>query len=264
MPLPEVTPLAPTPEFLTLSKDLGLEFEPGEAEKLGHYLAFLLEMNKTTNLTAVDSPEVAWRRHIFDSLTLIPALADLSQGAKAIDVGSGGGLPGIPLAICMPQLSFTLLEATGKKAEFLRQVSRAINLANVTVVEERAETLAHDRGDKVSSGGQTFRQGGHREAYDAVVARAVGRLPTLLELTVAFAKVGGGENAGRILLMKGEQADAELADAKGAMHHLKVAHASTIESPTGGGGRILVFEKSSATPRNYPRPNGEPKRVPLK
>jgi 16S rRNA (guanine527-N7)-methyltransferase len=259
-PLPDLAPLAPSAEFLSLATDLGIEFEPGDVERLGHYLALLLEINKTTNLTGIEEPAVAWKRHVFDSLTLIPALADLPDKAKVIDVGSGGGLPGIPLAICMAHLSFTLLEATGKKAEFLRQVAKRLGLANVTVVEERAETIAHDRGDKISSGGQTFREGGHRETYDAVVARAVGRLPTLLELTVPFAKVGVGEGGGRVLLIKGQQADEELAEAKEAMHLLKVVHANTLDTPTG---RIVAIEKPSATPKNYPRSNGEPKRVPL-
>lgn len=262
-PVPEVRALEATGEFLELARGYGIEFDPGDVEKLGHYLAMLLEVNKTTNLTAIEDPAEAWKRHIFDSLTLIPAIADLEDGARVIDVGSGGGLPGVPLAICMPRLAFTLLEATGKKADFLRQVARRLSLGNVTVVEERAEVLAHDRGDKVSEGGQTFREGGHREKYDAVVARAVGRLPTLLELTVAFAKVGteGAGGAGsRILLIKGQQADEELGEAKGAMHLLKVVHASTLDTPTG---RIVVIEKPAATPKVYPRGNGEPKRVPL-
>lgn len=262
--LPEVAALSAPAEFLNLSKDAGIEFDgdgpTGDLGRLGTYLALLLEINKTTNLTAIEEAGAAWKRHVFDSLTLIAALADLADGAKVIDVGSGGGLPGIPLAICQPHLKFTLLEATGKKADFLRQVAQRLNLSNVTVIEERAEVLAHDRGDKISSGGQTFREGGHREAYDAVVARAVGRLPTLLELTVPFAKVGTAEGGGHILLIKGEQAAAELAEAKEAMHLLKVAHVETQETPTG---RIVIFEKPSATPKNYPRPNGEPKRVPL-
>lgn len=170
-------------------------------------------------------------------------------------MGSGGGLPGLPLAICMPDLKFTLLEATGKKAEFLSLVARRLVPGNTAVLPERAERAGHDRGQKVSHGAVTSRQGGHREQYDAVVARAVGRLATLLELTTPFAKVGG-----KILLIKGEQAGVEVEEAREAMHLLKVVHVGTLDTPTG---KIVVLEKPSATPRTYPRADGEPKRSPL-
>lgn len=265
--LPQATPLAAPADFLAGAIAMGIEFEPGDVEQLGHYLALLLEANKTTNLTAIEDATEAWTRHILDSLSLIAALADLEPGSSVIDVGSGGGLPGIPLAICLPHLSFTLLEATGKKAEFLRQVAERLNLKNVAVLAKRAETAAHDRGEKISAGGETRREGGHREMYDAVVARAVGRLPTLLELTVAFAKApttgaDGRSSGGRILLLKGEQADAEVIEAKGAMHLLKCAHVET--RPAVGTSRLVIIEKPAATPKLYPRADGEPKRVPLK
>lgn len=261
--LPEATPLTAPADFLAGALAMGIEFEAGDVEQLGHYLALLLEANKTTNLTAIEDAGEAWTRHILDSLSLIAALADLEPGATVIDVGSGGGLPGVPLAICMPQLSFTLLEATGKKAEFLRQVAERLGLKNVSVLAQRAETAAHDRGEKVSSAGETKRTGGHREMYDAVVARAVGRLPTLLELTVPFAKApSSGNLGGRVLLLKGEQADAEVVEAKGAMHLLKCAHVET--RPAVGTSRLVIIEKPAATPKLYPRADGEPKRVPLK
>lgn len=256
MTTPTPTPTPPA-EFLSECAAFGLEFEPGEVERLARYLGLLLETNQTMNLTAVRDEAAAWKRHIFDSLTLIPFLADLPEGSRVIDVGSGGGLPGVPLAIALPALRFTLLEATGKKADFLRTVARTLPLANVQVVSDRAETLAHDRGARLGQG----RSQGHREAYDAVVSRAVARLPTLLELTVPFAKAPGPSTpGGTVLLIKGERAAEELAEAAGALHLLKAVHVNTVETPTG---RVLVIEKGAATPRIYPRANGEPKRVPL-
>lgn len=249
---PEHAPaLTPPESFLAAARDLGVEFEPGDALVLGRFLAMLLEANETTNLTAVRDPAAAWTRHILDSLTLLPALADLPPGSRVIDVGSGGGLPGLPLAICLPALSFTLLEATGKKAAFLRAAASALALKNVEVVQDRAERAGQDRGERTPSG----RTPGRREAYDAVVARAVGPLPVLAELTVPFAKVGG-----RVLLIKGEKATEELESAANALHALKAVHAGTLETPTG---RIVVLEKPSATPRTYPRRDGEPARAPL-
>jgi len=250
-------PIAPTQQFLDAAKALDIEFDHGDVERLGTYLELLLEANKTTNLTAIREPEAAWMRHILDSLTLLPLLSELPEGSTVIDVGSGGGLPGLPLAIAMPWLQFTLLEATGKKALFLNSVRAAMGLANVTVLNERAEKAAHDRGRNTGAG----RTGGHREAYDAVVARAVGRLLSLAELTVPFAKAPAeGHAGGEIYLIKGQQADEELQEAQAALHSLKAVHVRTQETPTG---RIVVLGKGAATPKLYPRRDGEPKRAPL-
>ncbi len=220
---------------------LGVELEPGEAERLDAYLADLLTTNEKFNLTAVRDEGEAWERHILDSLTLVAPLASL--GAQDVaDVGSGGGLPGLPLAISLPAVRFTLIEATGKKAAFLRACVERLGLSNVEVVQERAETLGQDH--------HRF-----RERFDAVLARAVGPLRVLLELTVPLAKVGGF-----VLAVKGQKAEEELAGAKAALHALHAAHRCTLDTPTG---RIVVIEKARRTPRVYPRAPGEPKRRPL-
>lgn len=251
----EAAALVPPADFLAAAKQAGIEFEAGEIDKLGLYLALLLKANELQNLTAIREPAEAWRRHILDSLTLLPFLAEFPDGASAIDVGSGGGLPGIPLAIVMPGVRFTLLEATGKKCDFLNQAIGRLGLKNVRVLQGRSERVAHDRGARADSKGTVSHTGGHREAYDVVMARAVGRLASLAELTVPFCKVGG-----RVLLIKGEKADEEVKEAEHALHTLKAVHIGTIESPTG---RIVILEKRSATPRDYPRADGEPTRTPL-
>lgn len=251
----EVQPVAPTQDFLDLAGSFGIEFEPRDLEQLGLYLAMLMRANESFNLTAIKDPAEAWKRHLFDSLTLLPVLAELPDAARIIDVGSGGGLPGIPLAIASPLVHFTLLEATGKKAEFLRRAVEKLAIANTRVVQERAERAGHDRGEKVSIAGETTRQNALRETFDLAIARAVGPLATLAELTLPFVKVGG-----RAALIKGQKADEELEQAKPALHLLKAVHAATIDTPTG---RIVVLEKSSATPKSYPRADGEPKRKPL-
>lgn len=244
LPAAAPAPLVPPPGFLQACEAQGILFEPGDIERLGTYLALLLQANESMNLTAVRDPELAWTRHIFDSLTLLGMLSDLPDGSRVIDVGSGGGLPGLPLACGMPQLSFTLLESSGKKVAFLKRAAELLGLKNVRVVQERAEVAGQSRGPT-----------GHREAYDAVLARAVGRLNILAELTVPLCKIGG-----RILLTKGAQAPEEVAEATKALHELKAVYVSTIETPTG---HVVALEKSSATPRSYPRADGEPARVPI-
>jgi 16S rRNA (guanine527-N7)-methyltransferase len=240
-------PLVPPPSFVTAARELGVEFEPGDLEKLGTYLALLLETNKSFNLTAVTDPQQAWTRHLLDSLTLVQFLAELSEGSQVIDVGSGGGLPGLPLAITLPHLNFTLLEATGKKAEFLRSCIAQLGLQNTRILNARAEKAAQEPA--------------HRERYDAVTARAVGPLAVLAEITIPFARAPEGESpGGRILLIKGQKATDELADAKQALHMLHAAHAGTIDTPTG---KVVVLEKLRKTPAKYPRREGEPKRLPL-
>jgi 16S rRNA (guanine527-N7)-methyltransferase len=237
--------------FLERCEAYGLGFEEGELERYGHFLAHLLDANRKMNLTGVTDPEEAWTKHVFDALTLVPVLGELGDGARVVDVGSGGGVPGIVLAIALPGVSFTLIDATTKKTAFLGQVAAALRLENIEVVTARAERLGQDRGEKTGTG----RAGGHRGAYDAVVARAVGPLHVLAELTVPLAKVGG-----LCALVKGGRAEEELADAKAALHALHAAHAGTVDTPTG---KIVVLEKLRETPKMYPRREGEPKRAPI-
>lgn len=239
-PLPDALP---TPAaFREQLAALGVALDAGDEERFGRYLALLLDANTRTNLTAIRTPDEAWTRHIFDSLTLMGVLSELPEGARVADVGSGGGAPGIPLAIAMPFLRFTLIEATGKKAEFLRETVAALGLANVEVVAERAETLGQDHKH-------------WRESFDAVLARAVGKIAVVAELCVPLAKVGG-----IVALVKGEKAAEEIAEAKRALYALHASVGATVRTPTG---TIVVLEKARKTPRDFPRRPGEPKRAPL-
>lgn len=242
--------LAPTTEFLDATKAMGLELEEADLKKLGLYLAMLLEMNERMNLTAITEPAAAWMRHAFDALTLVGHLAGIEEDVAAergvpmrvVDVGSGGGVPGVPLAVVMPSVRFTLLEPTGKKAEFLRHVVSVLELKNVEVVCDRAERAAGDRAT-------------YRELFDAAVVRAVGHVSEIAELCVGFVGVGGA-----VLAIKGQRAEQEVQEAQKALATLFLEHAGTSPTPTG---QIVALMKTQRTPRIYPRHDGEPKRRPL-
>lgn len=190
--------------------------------QLGDYLGRLFAMNEQMNLTAITDAASAWERHILDALSLLPLLAELPPGARLVDIGSGGGLPGIPLAIARPDLDVTLVEATQKKAAFLSAVSDALGLANVSVRADRAELLVAEE---------------MRGAYDVVTARAVARLVTLVPWTAPFARAGG-----LVLLIKGQRAEEELAEA-GKVLRRYASHERTIATPTG---RIVVLRRTGS------------------
>jgi 16S rRNA (guanine527-N7)-methyltransferase len=236
----DLQPLEPTQAFLESAAAFAITFDPGDIERMGLFLAMLLETNKKFNLTAITDPADAWQKHIFDSLTLMPWIGAAAP-RRIADIGSGGGLPGLPLAIAFPAIEFALIEATGKKAGFLREAVATLALANVTVINDRAETIGRDET--------------HRARYDIVLARAIGRLAVVAELAVPLACVGG-----RVLAIKGGRAGGEVAEAKRALHLLHSRVVETVTTPTG---TVVIIEKARTTPKAYPRKPGEPKMTPL-
>ncbi len=236
----------PTDAFLQACVDFGIELEPGDTDRFADFLRILYTANETTNLTAIRDPAEGWLRHIFDALTLLPAISEAAPAGERLaigDIGSGGGVPGLVVALAMPEARVTLLEATGRKCEFLRSAADDLRLANVTVVNDRCERVG------------AFPGGALRDAFDVVTARALGRIAVASELCVPLAR-----ERGLILLVKGQAADEELDEARQALHELHTNHAGTIDTPTG---RIVVLEKARRTPKKYPRRDGEPKRSPI-
>ncbi len=235
---------------------LELELPEAALETLDAYLHRLLEVNQRMNLTAVRDHDAAWLRLIVDALTALPGLPPVAgdpedpnpEGSRAvIDVGSGGGLPGIPLAIARPDLPITLLEATGKKARFLEETVAALGLENVKVLNARAETAGRDPV--------------HRERYGLAISRAVGPMPVILELTLPLVEVGG-----RSLCMKGPRAEQELQDSGEALHRLGAGEVAVFDAyPEGSGNELVMVSvvKQGPTPKKYPRTPGMPKAEPL-
>jgi 16S rRNA (guanine527-N7)-methyltransferase len=216
---------------------------------LRNYIDLLAEANKTVNLTSLREPEAIERRHIAESLAVARALTEagvLAPGARVIDVGSGGGLPGIPLAIVRPDVAVTLLEATGKKAAFLERAVAMLGLGNVRVLAARAEEAAH-----LST---------EREVYDLALARAVAPLVSLAELTLPFVRVGGA-----LAAVKGSRAEQEIEDAAAAIRTCGGGGVRTLALDTGGPNlRLLLIPKVAATPSHLPRRPGMPAKRPLR
>ena len=233
----------PPPEFRPALDLLGLEIPTTVLERLARYLDLLLSANQTMNLTAVRDPAEAWMRHLLDSLSLLPFLGDANQ---IVDVGSGGGLPGIPLAIVEPDRTFTLLEATGKKVRFLAETAEALGLHNVQAVQMRAE----DAG----------RNAAYRERFDLVLARSVATLPALLEYLLPLARVHG-----RILAMKGAAAAEEVKTAQHAAKTLGAGQLAIHRTLPGivDDATVVEAEKTRPTPKRYPRLPGVPRKEPL-
>ncbi len=219
----------------------GLAADDATVARYEAYLDRLLATNEVTNLTAVRDRDEAYARHLQDSLELTADLRALAP-RKVVDLGTGGGLPGIPLAIALPEVAFLLVDAREKKIAFVREAARAVGAQNVRAVSGRAETLA-------------ARGAAEREAHDVVVARALAPLPVLIELATPLLRVGGV-----LVSVKGERAAEELREAENAMRILGIELESQRRTETA---TILHLRKRQSTPPRYPRAPGEPKRKPL-
>jgi 16S rRNA (guanine527-N7)-methyltransferase len=221
--MPETVPLAVPEGFDERLRALGVHLAPPVLDSIGNYLALLLAMNEQMNLTAIVDAEQAWEKHGLDALSLLPHLDGLRPGMRLADVGSGGGVPGIILAAARPDLKVTLIEATLKKAAFLEAVVTTLGLAQVTVRAVRVEAL-------------------HRSevagTFDVVTARAVAKLSALVPLVAPLVRPGG-----RLLLIKGQRADEELAAAKLTLAKQGIRHETTVNTPTG---RIVVLRRCEA------------------
>jgi len=211
------------------------------------FVALLLAANRRTNLTRVTSPGDVARLHLLDSLAALPQVDEIAP-KSAIDLGSGGGLPAIPLAMARPGVRWTLVDSVGKKAAALVEFATALRLPNVTVIAERAETLGRDPA--------------HRERYGMVTARACAPLPVLAELALPLLAVGGS-----LVAWKGplREDDDEVRRGGAAIGQLGGGDLRIVDPgvPALGGHRFLMVRKERAGDPRFPRRPGEPARRPL-
>lgn len=226
---------------------LGIEITVGQATLLLQFMHKLLAANRRLNLTAVTEPDAALELHLLDSLTVLRVTSELQQDIKVIDIGSGAGLPGIPLKISRPSWDFTLLEATAKKVNFMHRATRELGLEKIEAVHGRAE--------------EAGRHWPWRESFDLATARAVAPLPVLLEYCLPFVRPGGV-----MVAMKGPEPRAEINSAQKALEVLagSILKVDEFVLPYSGSRRsLIVVEKTGVTPTAYPRRAGRPSKRPL-
>ena len=227
---------------------MGIDCPEDAVRKLIAYQALVMEWNTRLNLTGDAAFDAMLDRHLMDSLTPLTVDGLLPGGAAVIDVGSGAGLPGIPLAAVRPDLKVTLLDAQQKRVNFLNTAIQTLGLANATAEHARAEDAA--RGAR------------YRERYDVALARAVAALPVLLELLIPFVRVGG-----KCVCYKGPSVDEELAAGGEAALVLgggpPVVIAVSMPYLPQRRHCLAVVEKQRGTPERFPRKAGTPAKNPL-
>jgi len=244
------------------AKALGLALSPLHLEQFEAYYREMASWNQRFNLTAITGYEEVQLKHFLDSLSCLLALPRdgraeaipntvplqlKSASLWCLDVGSGAGLPGIPLKIMLPEAKMTLIEATGKKATFLRHITSVLGLRDVEVVHGRAEDVGHTPE--------------HRERYDVVVSRAVAHMSVLAEYCLPLCRVGG-----RVIAPKGEDGPAEAREAQRALELLggelvdvKPVVLQGLDSER----YLIVIDKVRRTPDEYSRRAGIPAKRPL-
>jgi len=230
-------------EFYSALEDQELVLSVIQKEQFQRFFELLVEWNERMNLTGITDELEVYAKHFYDSLDPFLEL-DISEIKTICDVGTGAGFPGVPLAIAYPDIQFDLIDSLGKRIDFLNFCIKELGMANAKAIHIRAEEFAADK----------------REYFDLVTSRAVARLPILAELCAPLVKVGG-----RLVVLKGPTGHTELDEAKQGPSKLGLTHKKTKNvSIEKIGERVnIYFEKTSETPKKYPRQFGQIKKKPL-
>ncbi len=229
------------------AEELGIILSGEQKELFNKYYKLIVEGNKKINLTRILSEKEAALKHFVDSLACL-LVVPLEGSPQVADVGSGAGLPGIPLKIVKPGIFLTMIESSQKKADFLEDTVSSLGLADASAIYGRAEEIS--------------RREEYREQFDCAFCRAVGPLPAIAEYCLGLVRVGG-----RMVALKGRDAEVE---AQGCDQLLSLLGGTLKEIrqlvlPYLGHERtLIVIEKTHPTPLKYPRRAGMPKKQPVK
>ena len=233
-----------------LKKALELMGGPSDevtVNKYQQYMEGVLEWNEKVNLTNITDPEEFVIKHFIDSIICID-YPEFEEAGKIIDVGTGGGFPGVPLAIAAPDKEFILMDSLNERLKIIDELCGQIGIGNVTTVHARAEELAKNKA--------------HREQYDLCVSRAVANMATLAEYCLPFIKVGGC-----LMAYKGPDAEREVEEARKALYLLG-GHVEEIREGNlkefGIDHKVVIIKKVKNTPSKFPRKAGTPAKEPLK
>lgn len=227
-------------------EELKIILDNEQQAQFSRYKELLKEWNEKINITSITDDIEIDQKHFLDSLT--PLTTNLFNGKKKIiDIGTGGGFPGIPLKISNPELDVLLLDSLNKRIIFLNEVINELGLKNIEALHGRAEELSI--------------RTTYREQYDICISRAVAQLNTLSEYCLPFVKVGG-----YFISMKGPDVEEELEASKKAINllgarlietrHVKIPESDILHS-------LIIIEKIAETPTKYPRGGGKPRKNPL-
>lgn len=215
-----------------------IPFDDALISRCHAYFDAVITVNEHLNLTRITDEAQAAQAHFADAM-LLTNYVDLPRGCRVIDVGTGAGFPGVPLKLLRPDIDMTLLDAAGKKTDFISSALSPLGV-EASVVCGRAEELARTK---------------LRESFNVAVSRAVASLPMLLELCVPLLCTGG-----MLAAWKGETAEQELSEARHALVELSCAHTGTHSI---GPGALLIITKQKPTPEKYPRRFAKIKSDPL-
>ncbi len=234
-------------QLLDALEDMGLSYDENTLLKFRRYMELILEWNEKVNLTSITDTDEFVKKHFVDSIAIC-GTSQMVNSSKIIDVGTGAGFPGIPLAILYPDKKFLLMDSLNKRIKIIEELSREIGLRNVTFLHGRAEELARNKD--------------FREQFDLCVSRAVANLAVLSEYCLPFVKVDGWFAA-----YKTGTIEEEL---QASMHAIKLLGGRLDENKqlTIKGydldHRILMIKKVKKTLAKYPRKAGTPAKEPLK
>lgn len=228
------------------AKQFGIELTAKQVEQFINYMDILNEWNQKMNLTGLEEPDAIVIKHFLDSISCVEGM-DIDGNERIIDVGTGAGFPGMPLKIIYPDLKVTLLDSLKKRINFLEHVAIELGLKDVECIHGRAEDYGQDKK--------------YREKYDYVLARAVASLDVLSEYTLPFVKVGGS-----FVAQRGTNVKEEVVEGTNAIEILggMIMDVVEVDLPyTDAERNLVIIDKVVATPNNYPRRAGKPKKKPL-